>query len=83
MGGHCHLVLLPLAVVVHGAPGCPAVWPGLHPHCHFVAISILALPFTLRAVTVTPQIYVEGGEGVEWEQLCKICQAESGMTNFT
>ena len=31
----------------------------------------------------TVDIYVEGGEGVEWEQLCKICQAESGMTNFT
>ena len=28
-------------------------------------------------------VYVEAGKGVEWERLCKICQAESGMTNFT
>ena len=39
-----------LAVAVHGAPGCPVVWPGLHPHRHFVAVSVLALPSTLRAV---------------------------------
>ena len=50
MGGRCCLVLLPLTVAVYSAPGCPVVWPGLHPHCCFVAVSVLALPSTLQAV---------------------------------
>ena len=47
VGGCHHLVLLPLTVAVHGAPGCPVVWPDLGPCCCFVAVSILALPSTL------------------------------------
>jgi hypothetical protein len=47
---HRRLVLLPLAGAVHGAPGCPVGWPGLRPRRRFVAVSVLALPSTLRAV---------------------------------